>query len=263
MVPGLLTALKSENIPAWRSVLLNLLTPAAADDAVQVVFREALSHPHPLVRSAGIRGLVSAPGGHDLIRPLLKDASKMVRLDASWALLSELPENAPERRDIETQLLWIRDQPPGALRQSDYLRSQGRLGEAEMWMKRAATWDNSAGGYENLARFYHAIGQSGDAAAAFRSAIKLEPANPDLQYSLALLLAEKGDKKAACDAFQAADKLAPNQPRLLYNLGLLLLQMGQRDEALKTLRKSLQLEDSPETRQALEMALKPASPGKP
>lgn len=260
MVPALLAALKTESIPAWRAVILSLLSPAAELDAVRVEFRAALSHPHPLVRSAGIRGLVAAPGGRELIRPLLKDPIKMVRVDAAWALLPELAADAPERKEIETQLEWIRDQPPGALRQSDYLRSSGRLDEAELWMKRAATWDNSAGGYETLARFYHAVGRSGDAAAAFREAIKREEGNAGLHYSLALLLAERGDKAGALAAFQESAKRDPGNARLLYNMGLLQVQMGRRDEGIATLRQSLQLQDSAETRQALEMALKPAGP---
>ena len=43
-------------------------------------------------------------------------------------------------------------------------------------------------------------------------------------------------------------------------MGLLQVQMGRRDEGIATLRQSLQLQDSPETRQALEMALKPTGP---
>jgi predicted CXXCH cytochrome family protein len=259
MVPGLLEALKNEKIPAWRAALLSLLSPAAATEAVQVEMREALGHPHPLVRSAGIRGLVAAPGGRALIRPLLKDPVKMVRIDAAWALLPELAADSPERQEIETQLLWVRDQPPGALRQGEYLRSQGKLGEAELWMKRAASWDNSAGGFETLAHFYHALGRPGDSAAAFREAIKREDGNAALHYSLALLLNESGDRKGALASFLESAKRDPDNARLLYNLGLLQLQMGLRDEAVGHLRRSLQLHDSPDTRQALEMALGPGS----
>lgn len=148
---GLLVLLAEEDIPAWRATALALLANCSERDeqATRRTAVAALRARDPLERAAAIPLLAAQRDAADLIRPLLADPSRLVRLEAEWQLSAELPEGSAERRELDTSLHLNLDQPAGRFRLGSDLANRGRLSEAENEMRRAISWDTFSAGLED------------------------------------------------------------------------------------------------------------------
>ncbi len=239
----LLALIASEEVPAWKATL-TLLTRNYLGTSPRVLenARAMLKDADPLVRSAGAQIVAAVPGETPALRPLLNDATRLVRLDAAWALSTELPDGSPARRELEAYLAVSADQPAGRMRLGQDLFNRGRGPEAEAQLRKATEWDpNSAGIHEAHGIILNELGRPDEAAAALWRAARLNAADYQAAFNAALAFAAARKLADAELAFREAVKRNPRFDRAHYNLGLLLAQTGRIQEGITQLQTAEQL----------------------
>ncbi len=235
----LLDFIANEDIPAWKATLLLLSRPYSSDIRVTSAARAALQDADPLVRSAAVQVLSGNPEAAPAIEPLLADPSRVVRLDAAWALSPQLPDASQPRSELEAYLRVSADQPTGRLRIGQDLFNRGRAAEAVAPLRLATEWDPySAGMQETLGLVLDSLGRGSEAAAALWRAAQLEPGAARPAFNAALAFASAQKLPDAELALREALRRDPRFDRAWYNLGLLLVQTGRADEGLKALRQA-------------------------
>lgn len=239
----LLALLATEEVPAWKATLLLLSRHfLATEPRIASAARSALTDPDPLVRSAAVQVLAVVPAEAAALRPLLADPSRLVRLDAAWALSTELAENSPQRKELDAYLAVSADQPAGRLRIAQDLFNRGRAAEAELPLRKAATWDpNSPGIFDTLGIVLNENGKPAEAAAALWRAATLDRDNPQPAFNAALAFAAAGKLPDAEYALRETIRRNPRHDRAHYNLGLLLHQTGRTADGLTALQTAEQL----------------------
>jgi len=239
---ALLALLPAEDIPAWRATYLQLLAPSiegARGPAIVAAAAAALGAKDPLERSAAVRLLAAHDPSRPLLRPLLKDPVRLVRLDASWALSTELAPGSPERVEFDAYLSLSLDQPAGRARLGQDLANRGRLLEAEAELRRASGWDaNSPGIQDTHGLILNALGRNLEAAAKFYRAAQLQPGDAQAAMRAALAYAEAGHLPESETSFRLAVERDPTFDRAWYNLGLLQAQTGRLEDAVASLRRA-------------------------
>jgi predicted CXXCH cytochrome family protein len=243
-VAALLAALKKEDVPAWRATLIELAgTYAPLPPEGQTVARAALSAPDPLERAAAVHVLGANRDAVEMLRPMLHDPKRVVRIAAEWALSPTLPAGSPERAELDAYFALTLDQPAGRVRLGQDFANRGRLADAEREMRLAAKWDpNSAPIFDSLGYVLDARDQPLDAAAQFFHAAQLDPNDADSAFRAGLDFAAGGRSDNAEAAFRLAVQREPNFARAWYNLGLLLAQTDRPAEAIEALRKAESLD---------------------
>jgi len=235
--PRLLALLPTEEIPAWRATLLTLTRNfAATEPAVVDAARRALTDPDPIVRAAAVQVLNASPARATLA-PALKDSSRLVRLDAEWALSERLEENSPARRELDAYLAANADQPTGQLRLAQDFFNRGRTADAESALHRAIAWDpNFAAAHAALGNVLNALDRPAESAAAFWRAAQLAPADAASAFDAALAFAGAQKLPDAELALRETLRRDPHHDRAWYNLGLLLAQTSREAEGIAALR---------------------------
>lgn len=240
---SLLALLKVEDVPAWRATLLTLAGPYASYvPEIAALATTSLTAKDPLERSAAVRVLGSLPETRETLKPLLNDPTRLVRLDAEWALSTELAPGSKERKELDAYLALTADQPAGRLRIGQDWANRGDLTKAEAEIKRAIEWDPySAGIYDAQGLVLNAAGKTAEAADAFLRAAKLTPTDASSAYRAALAYAEAKMWTKAEEAFRMTVERNPKFDRAWYNLGLLLAQLDRLQEAAEALRTAEQI----------------------
>lgn len=251
---------QAQEIPAWRATLLGLLRFYADEPAAHDLLREALPHPDPLIRSAAVRVLAESPASASAIRPMLQDPTRLVRMDAAWGLRSGLARGGPEYGELMEYLRHVSDQPGGVVRLSELALEEGRLDDAEGWIRRLLRWEpRNAFGHHAMARVLSIRGRLRDAIAAMNRAAAYEPANPEHAFGLALLHAEAGDLPRTESLLRSVVRTDPQFHRAWYNLGLALAEQDNLDEAIRALTRAEQIApgtaDYPYARATLHLRL--------
>jgi predicted CXXCH cytochrome family protein len=234
---GLDTFLASEDIPIWRATLLALARPyLASHPGLVTSARTALGDAEPIVRAAAVQTLADVPEQRTALAPLLKDTSRLVRLDTAWALSEQLAPDSPERKELDAYLAVEADQPGGQLRLAQDYFNRGRLAEAETALRKAAAWDPESGAiFSTLGTILNAAGRDAEAAAAFWRAAQKTPTDAHAAFSAGLAFAAAGQLPDAELTMREAVRRDPRFDRAWYNLGLLLAQTGRAREALESL----------------------------
>lgn len=236
---ALLALLPREDMPAWRATLLSLLEPYADQPAVTSAGVDSLTAADPLERAAAVRILGGQPGTEEVLRPLLKDPVRLVRLDAEWALSGELATGSMERKELDAYLSLSLDQPVGRLRRGQDLVNRGLFVEGEREMALAESWDpQSSTILEMHAQVLIALGHPADAGKKLHRAAELVPADPELALRAGLAFAEAGSLSDAEESLRLATSRNPQFDRAWYNLGLLLAQTARLAEAADALRNA-------------------------
>ncbi len=94
-----------EAVPTWRATLLELAAPYASNTpTVVAAARASLAARDPLERAAAVRLLAEQPDASATLAPALNDPSRLVRLDAVWALSPTLTEPSPTRAELDAYL---------------------------------------------------------------------------------------------------------------------------------------------------------------
>ncbi len=235
---ALLSVFTTEDIPAWRATLLDLASPDA-DASAEIVAgaRTSLAANDPLERAAAVRALTAHAESQHLLRPLLHDPVRLVRLDAEWALSASLADGSPERAELDAYLSLTLDQPSGRLRLGQDLANRGRLAEAQKEMELAAQWDLFSPGIRDALGFvFNSEGNSLQAAAQFFRSAQLQPHDAAAAYRAALAFAEAGQLSDAELAFRLTVDRDPKFDRAWYNLGLLLAKIERFADASAALQ---------------------------
>jgi tetratricopeptide (TPR) repeat protein len=104
----------------------------------------------------------------------------------------------------------------------------------------------------NLARAEEQLGRFAEAAAAWRRYLEARPDDPDAMNHLAWLLATELDQPTAAEALARKCVAArPSNAGFLDTLAEALFRQGKREEAIRTARNVLTLEDSSHFRDQL------------
>lgn len=234
----LLTHIRSEPIPLWRATLLEAAAPWAADPAVNAALRTALQDTNEVVRATAVRALRGTPDSDHLLKPMRKDSSRLVRIDAAWATLGSLDREPVSYREVIDYLNVISDQPSGVVRQTQKALAEGHPELAVKWMKKAAAWDPSAGTFHLLGQTHYTTGDSAQAEEQFLKAIEMDPDNAEHLYSMALLYGEKNQIEKSAEFLYRTVTAEPSFGRAWYNLGLARAQLQQLDLAVEALHKA-------------------------
>lgn len=244
----LVAMLRSEEIPAWRAALTGLLEQWAASPPVRQALGDALKDESPLVRSAAVRALAADSSNTSLLSPLLQDPSRLVRLDAAWAMTISGRPDLAKSAELEQYLAFGSDQPAGALRQAQLALVEHRKEDAAAWAHKAARWDDSSPVTNHAAgMLLNAAGKPEEALPIFERAVAVAPDDPQTRFALALLYGELGRTDKVIESLQKVVKLAPQMGRAWYNLGLALAQQGRLPDALEALAEAgKQMPESPE-----------------
>jgi len=237
VVPELLRLIGEEKTPGWRASLLGLadhLAPGNNDVAAAAL--KLRNETDPLVRAAAIRTLANHAPSRPLVRDALHDPVRLVRLDAAWALSTELAAGSSERREFDEYLDVMIENPISLLRRGQDRFRRGQREEGIADLRRAIIGDPlSAPLPAALGFMLNATNRQREAAGQFEHAAGLAPHDGSFPYYAALAWAEAGDPRKAEAMFRESVRRDPSQARAWYNLGLLLSQANRDDEALEAL----------------------------
>ncbi len=125
--------------------------------------------------------------------------------------------------------------------QSDLLRLQGRLPEAEAAARRAMVLDpGHAGAVMHLGNALAAQTRLDEAEAAFGQALALRPDFAEANNNRGLSLMRRGQVTLAEQDLRRALDLRPDRPEIGFNLAAVLQDQGRLEEALQTYRTAVE-----------------------
>ena len=189
--------------------LIRLLEPCDAPRKWPVL-RQALKHPHPLVRSAAahiLSGDVSQQT-FGLLVAAAKDDYRLVRVSAAASLaryppgLLELPSASPvcdaAFKELESSLLCFPD-----------------------------AWS----AHYNLGNYYDERGWPAQALSAYEQSMRLRSDMIPPMVNAAMMQARQGDIDAAVSLLRKAERAEPKHAAVNLNLGMALAEQGRMDEA--------------------------------
>lgn len=241
VVTALVAAAASEEIAAWRATLTALLSPWKGHPDARALIERHLRDPEPLVRSAAVRALANARGSYDVLKPLRRDASRLVRLDAAQATANELEREGVDAQEVAAYLRVIDDQPAGALRNAEAALKAGRRLDAESWARRTVAWDASPAAHHALGLLLHQLGKIEEAVSELGAASRGETNNAIYTYTLALAQGEAGRAGDALVSLQETVRRDPHFGRAWYNLGLAQAGLEKLPEAVASLQTAGEL----------------------
>ncbi|MBI4616452.1 MAG: ammonia-forming cytochrome c nitrite reductase subunit c552 [Planctomycetes bacterium] len=171
VVPDLVQIARDDPSPLWRAVAAGALAPwVEREPLAEDLLAGALGSPDPLARYVAVTAIDPVAGRHaGVVRALLNDPVRIVRVGAAWTLRRSLDPENPAGRELLDYLRASSDHPVGAVRIASYHKDRGELPEAVRWI---------------------------------RHALRLEPGNPELLRALASLLSEQGDEEGAREAME-------------------------------------------------------------
>lgn len=199
--------------------------------------------------------LLHHSGAHDvrlLIANTLREQGSLEQARAEYEALLDTPVAAEARAELASLEFEAGDAPKAwkvlAEAESGNLRAlsvaaehevaDGKLASAIRRLDEAqASGDYEAAELLSLrGRVLHTGGRTGEAEAAFRQVLELDPENAGALAALATIRASAGAIDEAVASFDRAAELEPQNPDHPYHAGQLLLQLGRSAEAEQRLR---------------------------
>jgi predicted CXXCH cytochrome family protein len=223
------------------ALLGDFLTPASIP-AVEVGLRDA----DPLVRVAAIGAAERLPRERvaDLVAPGLTDPVRAVRVVAARALAGVGRSLGPERqRDFDRALaelvaseLVSGERPESHLNLSLIHARRGQSAEAEAELRTALRLDpRFVPALVNLADLSRALGRDGEGAQYLEQALSITPENPEALHALGLLRVRQGRLRDAVPLLRRAAAGRPESTRFGYVYAVALHSGGNAAEALTVL----------------------------
>ncbi|MCL5961083.1 MAG: tetratricopeptide repeat protein [Chloroflexi bacterium] len=120
--------------------------------------------------------------------------------------------------------------------------SQGKLPEAIETFQRAIKVEPRPRLYRDLAHTLAKARRFEEALDAMRSALKIEPGNPDWVSEMGDICELRGVDDEAIEHYQKALKLDPLNPRFHRNLGVVFKRLGRYEDAMAELKRALELD---------------------
>lgn len=271
--PGSGEALASVVANPERSALVRatalFLLPGADPEGAVAISRDALADDEPLVRAfaaANVAAGAARPEDFDILIPLLRDPSRLVRTDVA-AALSRIatsrfsnPEDDDARafrgalEEYRAGQVAAADQPPAQMNLGVLAQSLGNPRAARAFYEHARRLEPAfVPARFNLAMLDATEGRTQEAEEGFRAILELTPDLVEAKYSLGLLLAEDPSRlEESAEWLRQAARDAPDNPRYQYNAGLAAQHLGRVPEAEGFLRTAVNLApDAAEFRNAL------------
>ena len=216
--PALATLATDHSQPGIARATALALLPEYLSQASWPAVEMALGDADPLVRATALAALEALPPPQRIrpAVPRLRDPIRAVRLAAARALAG-----APR-------------QALSAEQQADFDQALAELVAAEtVNAERPET-------HLNLANLYVRLGRTGDAEAALRTALGLDPRFVPALVNLADLFRVQGREAEGERVLEQALRDAPDSAEVLHALGLLRVRQGRRAEAVSLLRQATQ-----------------------
>lgn len=227
--------------PLWQASAAHLLSQWLDHSEVQRALLSALNNTNAMVRAhATIAiGPLAESQRADLttvLKSLLEDPRRNVRVNAAWALRHQLNPFSPAGRELDHYLHHISDQPTGQMQLGALALAQENTADALAHYTKAAQWDpNSPPIRHELAIVQSMNGNHQEALKELQAATTLAPNEAEYQYKLALAWNELGDADKTIGALEDAVRLDPMHARAWYNLGLARNGRGDTEGAINAL----------------------------
>ena len=240
----LLGMLATNDIPYWQAVAAGLLQPWADQPEVFKALTGQLANADPLVRQKAVQSLGSLvdAGREDvaeILRPMLQDRSRNVRIEAARHLAATLDTNSLAGRDYLRFLDNMTDQPMGQMQIGLFKLVRGDPTGALAHFRRAAEWDPYSPDIRHeLAVLLSQLGRTTEAVVELEQAVKLSPTNAQFHFDLALACNEAGETDRVMPELKLAVQYNPQFARAWYNLGLLQSRSGDNLSALVSLTRA-------------------------
>lgn len=214
-----------------------------------------LQDPDALVRREAVTLMENLPPAErlKLVEPLLKDPLVAVRVEAVRVLAAAASLMGPDQRavfdrvaaEFRTQQEAISDRAAGHMRMALYHLDLGRAGEAEAAYRQAVKIEPDAVPvWVNLGELLYQQNRIEEAETAFRSAVKnasMEENRGIAHDALArFLIRQKRYDEGVAELKEAASRL-PENAQVQYFLGVALNSTGKFEDALGYLRKAHEL----------------------
>ncbi len=216
--------------------------------------REKLNDEDPLVRREAIRNF-SPESLEDLVEsvaPLLKDTTRMIRIEAAYKL-SAAPMESMDTNYQKLQKESIQEYIAAMEYSADFAASRHNLGNL---YSNIGQIDKSIENYKeairidslfypalvNLSMVYNRTGNNDEALELLQYVVKYNPEMGDAWYSLGLLQSEMGDYDSSMESLEEAGILIPERPRIWFNLFRLQEFKQEFTRAEKTLNLCLNLD---------------------
>ena len=243
-LPGLLKIAREEKIGYWRAVATGLLRRWAHEPQVAEVLLKQARDTDALVRSMAVRGLdllqeASGNAVKQTLSALLSDTTRLVRVEAAWALRANLDTNTLAGRDLLRFMQHNSDQPAGLLQIGIFLNDRGKSSEALACFQKAVEWDGGSAPLRHaLAVSLSQNGRSQEAVQQLEMACKIAPRDAEYRFKLGLAYNETGRLPEATASLEEAVKLDPQYAQAWYNLGLAYAAAGKLEAALNALGRA-------------------------
>jgi tetratricopeptide (TPR) repeat protein len=284
--------LDREESPYWRAVELRLLEPWADEPKIAAALLSGLENSNALVRTVAAHSLRSAgiasPPVSRALQRRLGDPVRSVRLAAAWSLRATIDPNSPAGRELQTLLDVNADQPLGQMQKGAYFFSRNDFAAALRHFQKAIAWDPGSPPFRwQLAITFSSMNRHREAVETLEEVCRLWPRDAESHYQLGLAYNETGDLKRVTDQLALAVQFDHRHARAWYNLGLaqnsagessaaigsllraesvepddaripyaratILARLGRRDEALRAVRRVLEIDrGNPEAMQLLQ-----------
>jgi hypothetical protein len=142
---NLIKILAEEKIPLWRATAARLLRPWNSDPAVSRALFKAVLDPEPIVRANvahSLDGLVPPDNraAQAVLRELLNDSVRAVRVEAAWIARAQLDTNTTAARDLFISLQQTLDQPTGLHQMGLWHFDRGENAAELELFRRAVEW---------------------------------------------------------------------------------------------------------------------------
>jgi len=213
--------------------------------------RPLLTDPDPVLRSAAARALAVLPPELKVqhLVPLLDDPVRLVRIDAAQSLANVPKETLTENQSQALQrgvAEYIAAEMTNADRPESYLNiglihiDQGQFDQAEAAYRDALKLQPAfTQAAVNLADLYRIQGRDEDGEKILRQALDLDPRNATAQHALGLLLIRQKRLPEALSALAEAAHLGEDNPRYGYVYAVALNSTGQESKAVQALEAVL------------------------
>ncbi len=213
--------------------------------------RPLLTDPDPLLRSAAARALAVLPPELKVqhLAPLLDDPVRLVRIDAAQSLANVPKETLTEnqRQTLQRGVAeYIAAEMTNADRPESYLNiglihiDQRQFDQAEAAYRAALKLQPAfTQAAVNLADLYRIQGRDGDGEKILRQALELDPRNATAHHALGLLLIRQKRLPEALSALAEAAHLGKDNPRYGYVYAVALNSTGQGLNAIQELEAVL------------------------
>ncbi|RUP09923.1 MAG: tetratricopeptide repeat protein [Hyphomicrobium sp.] len=205
----------------------------------------------PQIRAAAVSVIAGADPEtrRSLLAPLLRDETRLVRMDAARAIAGEAEQNLSpdDLASFEKALaeyvdaqLFNAERPESQTNLGTLYRDRGKPYDARAAFARAIEIDPTfVPAVIALAELTRGQHDESGAEAALRKSLERNPHSGGLWHALGLSLIRQQRISEAMDALAKAAELAPEDPRFSYVFGVALHDTGKPREAVEALKSAL------------------------